>query len=224
MKKSSWFLSLLLAFVSLSVFAGGTVVPKQKSQDDVAYPFYVGVLSGYGDTTWGELVSDDSTTLIALATPVKATDHGPILGVMAGYQVNPNFALESTFVHFSDTKVRFLDFSFYSPVREFNTRTTAFSVVGKFMVPVKRFSMSPYADAGLSLTHRKDILANKYQVGAEFGLGVVKDITKRFFADASFQFQTGYAVSELRPADDFIPFLLSGQLRLGYRFNPFRHS
>ena len=54
-----------------------------------ASPFYVGLLGGYGSTTWGSLINKDSTT----STPTDVDEGGETYGIFAGYEFTPLFAL-----------------------------------------------------------------------------------------------------------------------------------
>lgn len=211
---------LLLCFVvclSLpTAFAGGLA---NQESNRVERPFYIGALAGYGHTTWGELISPEQSWLVLQSTPVSTRDNGFVWGFLGGYTVSPNFAVEASFVKFHDSDVYFLENSFYTPIDQFRSKTHVFTLSGKFMVPVPRWRVAPYALAGVSLTHRKDILANKYRPGAIFGVGLMKDINDRFSFDMSFQYVTGYGMSELKPAIDYIPFLISGQARIIYHFD-----
>lgn len=212
-----FFLIILFVVCSISAaLAGGS---SAKESIEAKRPFYLGVLGGYGHTTWGELISPEQSWLVLQSTPISTRDNGFVWGFLGGYNFTPNFALEATFVKFHDSDVYFLENSFYTPVDQYRTKTHVFTLVGKFIVPMSRLKISPYANAGLSLTHRKDILANKYRVGAAFGVGAMKDISDRVTFDLNFQYITGYGMSELKPALDYIPFLLSAQARLLYRFN-----
>lgn len=206
--------------IPLLILLLGASVASAKSTLLTDKPFYAGILAGYGSTSWGHMVSADSTTLIALATPVDASDHGMVWGALLGYQFSPNFAFETTYVHYDDTNVKFLDYSFYTPILEINSKSSSVSIVGKFIAPMPWWSLYGYADAGAAVTIRRDALANRQSVGAAFGLGFLKPVSDNMVADFSFQFHTGYAISEMKPALDYIPFLLSGQLRLIYRVDP----
>jgi opacity protein-like surface antigen len=205
---------------TLALIVAFAVVANAVANNLTDKPLYTGILTGYGSTSWGHMVSADSTTLIALATPVDASDSGIVWGALLGYQFSPNFALETTYVHYDNTRVKFLDYSFYTPILEINSKSSSLSMVGKFIAPIPWWELYGYADAGIAVTMRRDALANRNSVGAAFGLGMLKGLSENVMADLSFQFHTGYAISEMKPALDYIPFLFSGQLRLIYRVDP----
>src|SRR5262245_58450979 len=73
------------------------------------HPFYVGVLGGYGSTTWDGLVPTEENQNIALSlsTPLMVREGGGVWGLFAGYEFIPFFAIETSYMHYPAATITF---------------------------------------------------------------------------------------------------------------------
>ena len=57
---------------------------------------YIGLIGGYGSTTWDGLVPSNRNQNIAMnmSTPIAVEEGGNVWGVLAGYEFSPHFAVE----------------------------------------------------------------------------------------------------------------------------------
>ncbi len=190
-----------------------------------AHPFYFGVEGGWGTTDWSHLTvratnPDDYITL-SLSAPTSATDKGPVYGFMTGYEINPHFAMEMNYMRFPNTTVIFDPFSLYAfqdGIVEMNSSTYVYNIVGKFMVEMNNTGIRGFANAGASLIHRHDSLVDVGHIGATFGVGLGYVFPARVMLELAFQYYAGYGKVVLKPAINYIPFLYTVHLKLGYRF------
>lgn len=208
------FLSLFsCVFFSLYCTAALAVVNR-------SYPFhyphlYAGLSIGYGETTWHELATDD--ILAQFSAPKSAHDFGTLWGGFIGYQFGRSFALEATYMRYPNTRIVLDDFSFYYPLIEFTTRTQAYSLIGKFMIPLANSRFSVFLDAGVGFTHRNDVLAKVTRVSPTFGLGFMANVSRHVITELGFEYYAGYGKSEHIPVKDYVPFLFAVYVRIGYR-------
>jgi len=199
---------LLLMVVSLS----WAIQVKETS----SRPFYGGIIVGYGSTTWSKLIDPYKEKFVTLTTPIAAKDSGFGGGILIGWQLSRNFAAEFYYFRYPKSYITFKHYSLYQPYHRIISKTESFSMVGKFIVPTDFHQLSFYASAGLSITHRRDVLTKRAQATGAFGVGVIKPLKPNIDAEFSFQYHTGFAISELKPVLDYIPFLYSLQFRLIY--------
>lgn len=190
--------------------------------DKYRYPTYAGLTFGYGATTWGYLIPPDENAAMNLSTPNKVSENGTLWGFFLGYEFNPNFALEASYMHYPEAKVYFDPSSLFTfdndGLSGFTSHTQSIAIVGKFMIPIPRnTNFRAYSSAGAAGVHRDDIVNNSWTVSPNFGVGFTYLITARVMAELGIVYTAGDAISELNPADSFIPFLYSGFLRLALR-------
>jgi opacity protein-like surface antigen len=214
-------------FLGISLFAAASFVRANSTDDDkFRYPFYVGIASGYGSTIWSGLIPPPNklSATLALSTPIEVTEGGTIWGFFAGYEIIPQFAVETSYTRYPLAKISFSTrsiFSFQNHGRvSFSTMTDSYSLVGKFMVIIPRTTVRVYSDAGVAAVHRADIdtPVNHWRASPTFGVGLNYNFSPRVMADLGANYTGGYGESELTPANDYVPFLYSVYLRLGYRF------
>lgn len=184
------------------------------------YPIFGGFIVGYGSTNWSGLVATDDASLDA--APQSADDTGGVVGLFVGVQPVSQFILELSYVHYPKTTVHFDPtqalFCFLYNTCTLTTNTSAVSLIGKFLLPVAHLPVAVYADAGAGMIIRNDFVVHvRTRVTPTFGGGAMWDITRRLFADLGFQLYLGYGKAELMPVNDFIPFIYSVQLRVGFR-------
>lgn len=183
--------------------------------------FYFGGTIAYGQTTWAELASDDIR--VQLSTPASAEDFGSTWGGFIGYQFAKSFTLESSYMRYPNSRIKFSALNFYPPypnsppLREIVSRTQAFALSGKFLLPLANGRVSAFAAAGVGFTHRSDPLAKVTRVAPTFGLGFMGNVSERVITELGFEYYIGYGRSEFLPVNDYVPFLFSVYFRLGYR-------
>jgi len=194
------------------------------------HPLYVGALAGYGSTDWSELTAKCNGDMACEAdllssVPRSAGDSGITAGVTIGYEIQPHFAFEASFIRFPDTKVVFdspINTNCYPQLNNvngtFTSHTYVFDVIGKFMVSILGTSIRGFADAGMAVTHRHDILNTFFHINPTFGVGLDYVFAEHWMVDGEFQYIAGYDKSTLTPADDYSPFLYSLHILIAYRF------
>lgn len=215
-RNHKWF-KLLLVMCITSIMTLTTC----RANANVPYPLYFGFSSGYGATTWSMIATANTITNPAiLSAPVGAKDTGYVWGFLLGYYIDSFFAVEFNYMHFPLTTITFFPASLYFPNSinpvTITSKTASYSLFGKFIIPTHLIkNLSAFANAGLAITCRKDILANKHHAEAIFGAGLIY-IIGQVSAQVAFQYYTGYGKSEMLPAYDFIPFLYQVQFALAY--------
>lgn len=189
-----------------------------------SHPVYLGVLAGYGSTLWDGLVPPRSkqNEAVMISAPTEAQEGGGVWGFYAGYEIIPFFAIEANYIHYPNAKVCFAEDSLFAFMHEtrtrFITKTEKVSLLGKFMILLPRDTMRAFAEVGAAGIHRSDEVKVRWRVGPTFGIGLSYNFTPHGLAEFGIDYTSGYGVSELDPANDYIPFLLSGSFRLAYRF------
>src|SRR3990167_633358 len=101
--KKSLLLATALALQPAPSFAAAAVCTTD------CHPFYFGVQSGYGSTTWQGLVPAQNNQSIAMSmsTPIDVTEGGATRGVFLGYEPIPYFAIEGNYVRYPNATVNF---------------------------------------------------------------------------------------------------------------------
>lgn len=188
------------------------------SVPDNQHPFYIGAIAGYGNTNWQEMISLDGVS--ATSTPIDAGGSGLTLGAMAGYQITRYFAVEGNYMHFPESHITFAPNNVYG-ITSFDSETNEYAVLAKFMVPVGHTKLKIFSEIGPSYVQRNDDMANKGHFGGGFGVGADYDFNARWFTELNLNYFTGFGESELKPAYDYVPFLYTLNLRVGYRFSLF---
>ena len=197
----------------------------------VIHPFYLGGGLGYGNTDWSEITTSPGLENLATqGAPISATGDGFAWGAFMGYQFSEHFTVEAIYTKYRDSNVEFEAEANNYNLSSLKSATDSYSIVGKILVPFGFTQVYVYADAGLTLVHRKDISfvpldgqqadfkkLNKAHLGPSFGFGLAYNITPRLFSEASFQYTTGYGKAEANPAQDYIPFVYSIMMNLGVR-------
>lgn len=181
------------------------------------HPAYAGILLGYGNTNWNQMVSQDAST--ATSTPTSAGGSGLADGIMLGYSLSQYFALEADFTHFPDADLVFSPYSVYRPLTELTSKTNAYALFGKFMLPLDQGKFSAFSEIGPGYVQRNDDLAQKGHFSGSFGVGLDYNINSHWMTELGLQYYTGYGDSTLKPAYDYIPFLYTVNLRIAYRFS-----
>ncbi len=191
-------------------------------ESNYRFPGYLGVTCGYGATTWGYLIPQDGdNTAMNLSTPIRVAENGTLWGLYGGYEVNHTFAFEAAYMHYPTAKVYFDPaslFTFENNLAGFVTHTQAISLVGKFMIVIPRnTNFRVYSSVGAAGIHRDDLLNNIWKLSPKFGVGLTYLITEHMMAELGIEYLAGDGVSELNPANSFIPFLYAGFGRIAMR-------
>lgn len=211
-------ISLLACFYS----AASQAANKQNDISKYRYPAYLGVTYGYGATTWGYLIPANKNAAMSLSTPIKVSENGTLWGLYGGYEFSPSFALEASYMHYPKAKVYFDPASLFTFENEglagFTSHTQAISFAGKFMLLIPRNTdFRAYSSVGVAGVHRDDIVNNQWKISPKFGVGTTYLITEHMMVEFGIEYIAGDGVSELNPAESFIPFLYSGFARLAMR-------
>ena len=217
--------TFFLFFISLSAGSVFSYTKTNMTPIWKTHPFYVGVELGWGCTDWSQLVAQGfsrmETDTLSTSTPIQAGDTGFVYGLMAGYEISTYFAMETNYMRFPNTSVRFDRFSVYASehgVTLMDSRTYIYNIVGKFMVPIAHTHWRGFANAGAALTHRGDPLVSAAHIVPTFGVGVNYVFHLRYFLEFAFQYYAGFGKATFRPALDYIPFLYTVHAKIGFRF------
>jgi opacity protein-like surface antigen len=100
----------------------------------------------------------------------------------------------------------------------FSTKTEMAALSGKFMFLLPKSTVRAFSSVGAAGVHRDDVIANRWRLSPTFGVGLNYNLSPNVMVEAGINYTGGYGESELDPAEDYIPFLYSGFLRLAYRF------
>jgi opacity protein-like surface antigen len=188
------------------------------------YPVYVGVTGGYGSTTWEMLVPSvqNQNAAIRTSVPTHVNEGDAVWGLFAGYEFNPHFALETSYMHYHSAKVSFDATSYFTfehnGLTDLNTQTETTSLIAKIMLTIPRTRVKVYSGVGAAAVHRHDEITNRWRLSPTFSAGINYKLTPHIMAELGGSYTAGYAKSELDPAEDYFPFLYSGFLRLAYCF------
>ncbi|MDP3559195.1 MAG: hypothetical protein Q8R79_02420 [Legionellaceae bacterium] len=188
------------------------------------HPFYAGALGGYGSTTWEGLVPSDENLNLAMSmsTPIDVREGGGVWGFLAGYELNPYFALEANYVHYPDATVFFDPMSLFSfnqgDKTELLTRTETINLMGKIMMFIPNTEIRAYSSAGVAEVHRNDFLIKQWRLSPTFGVGLNYHFTDYLMGELAGNYTAGFGEAQLNPTDSYFPFLYSVSLRIAYCF------
>lgn len=190
----------------------------------IKHPFYVGVIGGYGSTTWHGLIPTKKNQNVALlmSTPIDVEEGGTTWGAMAGYEFTPYFAVEANYMRYPDSTVYFTPLSLFSfdhnGKLSLTTKTDSISLLGKIMLQIPTTDFRVYSSAGVAALYRKDLIINDWRASPTFGVGVNYNFTEHLMGELVGNYTAGFGESQLSPVDSFYPFLYSITARLAYRF------
>lgn len=190
---------------------------------------YFGVNMGGGSTEWKYLVDTTDPNDPSYTTPSAVSEGGPSWGVVFGYDVSKNFAVELQYMQFADAKIRLSPYSPY-PLSSFTTHTDAYSLSGKFLVPLARTKLRAFAAVGVGMVERTDPLVgfdplktfsgkNKTAtcITPYMSSGLVYNFNRHWMLESGFQYYTGFGRTQLNPVASFIPFAWDAYGRLAYQ-------
>lgn len=185
---------------------------------------YLGVIGGYGSTTWDGLVPSTryQNAAMSMSTPIEVNEGGGVWGLLVGYEFSPYFAIEGYYMKYPDAKVSFDAFSLFAfnneGATQFTTSTESLNVMGKVMLIIPKTQIRLYSGAGIANLHREDMIVDDWRVSPTFGVGLAYPINQHFMGFLSSDYTAGFGESQLNPADTYYPFLYSVTVRLAYRF------
>lgn len=211
----------IIFFFILTISANCTAGSDDWSAIWQAHPFYFGGAFGWGCTDWSQLVarisSEEDRATLTLSAPISAGDTGAVYGVMMGYEINPHFAIEANYMRFPNTPITFDEFNLYD-IQKMDSISYVYNTVGKFMVQVNHTGLRGFANAGGALIHRQDQLVDVGHISPTFGIGLDYVLSKRVMLELAFQYYAGFGKAVLKPVINYIPFLYTVHLKLGFRF------
>ena len=234
-KQCSKGMLLFLSFFIMSFFSVGVMA----DDNPVASIFpsrdlYVGFNLGGGSTEWKYLVDtkDSGGPESTLgATPDSVTEGGPSWGVVIGYLVGKNFAIELQYIDFANSTIVFGNYGVYQQLTDCTTpsdsstgtckmvsKTDAYSLSGKFLVQVGKTHMRAFAAVGGGLVQRTDVINHVSAIAPYMSAGLDYNFNRHWILESGFQYYTGFGASEVDPVDDFIPFAWDAYARLAYQF------
>lgn len=208
-------LSLLFSLLFTSSIAQADSAAKNHS-------LYLGALGGYGSTTWEGLVSTTQNDALNLSAPIDAKEGGGVAGFFTGYEFSPYFAVEASYIHFPSATIYFDQQSLFSfdhnERTSFATNTEAVNLLAKVMLKIPQSKFRVYSSAGIGNVHRKDLITNQWHLGPGFAVGLNYLFNEHIMAEVNGTYIAGFGESQLNPANTYIPFLYTGNLRLAYLF------
>ena len=184
---------------------------------------YFGVNLGGGWTEWKYLVdTTDPQDLTDAVTPTNVTEGGPSWGVVFGYDVSKNFAIELQYMRFANSDITFDEFgqiSYNLSSPTIVSKTDAYSLSGKFLVPVGvRTHLRAFAAVGAGLVQRSDIINESASCLTPYlSTGLDYNFTRHWIVESGFQYYTGFGASQEYPVTNFIPFAWDAYARLAYQ-------
>ena len=178
------------------------------------HPFYAGLLGGYGDTDWSRLVSEDELT--AEATPISASGDGFVYGAFVGYQPFHYFAFELQYMRFPDADLVFEPGNAMG-INNTISKTDYTAAIVKVLVPVGE-AWRVFGDIGIAYVRREDDISDIHNTRPTFGFGADYAFTDHWFSSLSFEYTPGTGEAVVDASAEYIPYLYSIQLGIGYRF------
>lgn len=189
-----------------------------------AHQFYMGLLSGYGNTNWSRITTNND--FLTTSLPSGSNGEGITWGVFVGDDFNKHFGAELRYQHFDNSTVEFAEFNNYStpdavtgiaPAFSMISKTTSIQLLGRMRVTINAAkTLQAYTVLGASATHRSDVLRHATGLGGVFGAGMQYQMNQHFASSLEFNFVTGDASVDLKPALYYIPFLTTVVYKLSY--------
>lgn len=185
-------------------------------------PIYFGIGGGYGQTTWQGLVPDEINAATIVSTPIRADEGGAIWSAFVGYEFSPFFAVETSYTRYPNAKITFHPDSLFLSdhhIQNLNSHTETIAIMSKIMMFLPHTNVRVFSGLGPASIHRYDQVKHQWRTTLAFGFGANYDFTDQIMGEINANYTAGYGVSELRPSDDYIPFLYSVSARVAYKFN-----
>ena len=212
--------------IFLCAFLYGSFAFSQESTQfnpSSAHPFYVGVDGGYGSTTWNGLVPAPANMNLGMmtSTPLEVSEGGAVWGFFTGYEFSSHFALEANYMRYPKATIFFDKESIFAfendNILELHSDTDTISLMAKVMLDIPHTRLRGYSSFGIAEIHRWDDMNDTRRDSVTFGVGFVYNISEHIMTELGVNYTAGYGESELNPAQDYVPFLYSGFLKLAYR-------
>lgn len=193
--------------------------------NSLASHYYAGVLTGYGNTNWSRITTNNDFLTVSL--PSSSNGEGVTWGVFVGDDFSEHFGAELRFQHFADTRVDFAEFNNYAtpaadgiaPAFNMTSVTTSIQLLSRMRVAINHAkTLQAYSVLGASATHRSDVLRHGTGIGGVFGAGMQYQMSQHLASSLEFNFVTGSASVDLKPAQTYIPFLTSCVYKVSYYF------
>lgn len=180
------------------------------------HPFTIGLITGYGDTNWERLVSQDDTT--SDATPTQASGTGILWGADVGYRLTENIGFDAQYIRYPNSSVDFSDIGAQVVgASHLNSETNYYAVLAKAIIPLDQDHFEAYGDLGPAMVTRSDAISHIHDYRPTFGFGVSDDEWTHFVASLAFSYTPGKGEASEEASAEYIPYLWSGQLILSYR-------
>jgi hypothetical protein len=214
-----YLLLLLLLSLSIPAFADDNI--NVSLPLNMQHPFYVGLISGYGNTDWGKVVAQDYDA--SYATPTAASGSGAIIGGLAGYQVTQYVAIEGQYIHYADSTVtlnpKAVTFGLYPPgtTTPFNSATNYYAIMSKFSAPFDKNHFEAFGTLGAAIVTRSDELAHIHDCRPTFGFGLTDVESEHWNFTLAFNYTPGTGVAAERAIQDYIPYIYAGEFMVTYR-------
>lgn len=187
------------------------------------HPLYIGVLTGYGTTTWSGLTptKPNRNGAISISTPIRVEEGGAIWGVLSGYEFSSHFAVEASYIQYPRANITFDEMSLFNldhnGLNSFYSDTDTVNLLAKFLVDIPNTNVRVYSSAGATGLHRDDLIVKDgWMASPSFGVGVNIRFDEHLMAELAGLYTAGYGDSRLSPSDSFYPFLGSVSLRIAY--------
>lgn len=193
------------------------------AEEAVRSPWFLGGVVGGGSTTWMGLVPEKSqqNAALNLSTPIDVREGGLVWGVAGGVEAFKNFHFQMDYTHYPKATILFDQDSLFSidhdNATSFTTSTYTWSMQGKFLVPWQETHLKLFASGGVAWLARRDDLLQDDLVSPIFSIGGNYELSPQWMLELAFSYTAGNGKSELNPAEDFMPFLYAGIVRLFYR-------
>ena len=181
----------------------------------IAHPFYVGIITGYGNTNWNRLVAEDS--LSGTATPSQADGQGALIGGLVGYDFNQYLGVEAQFIRFPNADLNFSTPNIYNDMTHMTSMTNYAGMMFKASAPFDNNTFAGFGEIGYAVEMVSDVLANRHDFRPTFGLGMSYFWLPHWTVTAAFNYTPGTGVASEQTSGEYIPYLYSGQLILAYR-------
>lgn len=216
--------AVLLCLLSIKVNAGHA---SRLPEELTTHPFSLGIMTGYGSTTWGNLVGkhDPEATQFTIdalndVMPIEANEGGAAWGMFLGYEFSPFFGLEGSYIQYPKATVRFKSGGAFSArhggLNHFSTKTSTLSLLGRVLINIPNTKVRIYSGTGVASLKRKDVLRDDSIITPNFVLGANYRIEPQVLAEIGAYFTVGHAEVTNESVNEFIPFLYSLMLKVAY--------
>ncbi|MCX7123797.1 MAG: hypothetical protein NTV32_09105 [Gammaproteobacteria bacterium] len=226
-------MKIILMFCALCAFSATAYAADDSGDTNLTSmakdPLYFGFMTGYGNTDWGELVEQGDLAAtcgqvpdflkpnLCNNTPSSASGSGAIVGAMLGFQFNPYLAIEGQYIRYPDSSVNFGTPNPYGGLTHITAKTNYFALMGKVEAPFYHDDFEAFGTLGIADVESSSPLADSSNVRPTFGFGVSDIQLARWIFSLAFNYTPGTGTASTTTADQYIPYIYSGQLSVAYR-------